>query len=375
MRTTPRSPSCRALSTSSPGSVTRCSAGDAARPAALDVRLVDDRTDRRDRRDRRLHRRRRDGRARRARPVPPLPLDAVDDVSAIHDELETGRRTDAAGFTSIIVALDLEANGDRALPVARRLAELGRIPVELLTVSSPHVAEDLDVFELRRRAAENGWPDNCCTVVHDNHPARAIVDLVERRDGALLVMATSAKPPLAGHLFGNVIEEVLAAVDQPVLLVGPHVPSSDNVQQPTLVACVDRTDVAAASVPAIARWVGTFGGAETWVTEVIPTSRAARAHGDASEHVRHFAQLLADVGVPASWGVLYGDEPDMQLEEFGDQLSDPVFVATSVRWTDGRPHWHSTTHQLVRRSTGPVLVVPADPATGSTRLSPHVEVR
>jgi nucleotide-binding universal stress UspA family protein len=294
-------------------------------------------------------------------------------VTAVHDELETGRVTRAAGFTSIVVALDLEANGDRALPVARGLAEVGGIPVALLTVSSPGVSEDADVFELRRRAAENGWPHNCCTVAHDNHPARAIVDVVERHDGALLVMATSARPPLAGHLFGNVIEEVLGAIDQPVLLVGPNVPTSYGVRRPTLVACVDDTDVAVASVPAIARWVGTFGGGETWVTKVIPTGRAATGQdGNASENVRDFAHLLADQEVPASWGVLCGDEADVRLEEFADRLSDPIFVATSVRWTDGRLHWRSATHQLVQRSTRPVLVVPAKqrapsatPATGS----------
>jgi nucleotide-binding universal stress UspA family protein len=281
-------------------------------------------------------------------------------VSAVQDVLETGRVIHPAGFTSIVVALDLEANGDRALPVARGLAELGGIPVELLTVSSPRVSEDADVFELRRRAADNGWPDDCFTVAHDNHPARAIVDLVERHDGALLVMATSARAPLAGHLLGNVIEEVLGAIDQPVLLVGPNVPTSYGVRRPTLVACVDHTDVAAASVPAIARWVGTFGGGETWVTKVIPTGRASTVQdGNASENVRHFAQLLADQDVPASWGVLCGDEADVRLEEFADRLSDPIFVATSVRWTDGRLHWRSTTHQLVQRSTRPVLVVPA----------------
>jgi nucleotide-binding universal stress UspA family protein len=281
-------------------------------------------------------------------------------VNTVHDELETGRVTDAAGFTSIVVALDLEENGDRALPVARGLAELGEIPVELLTVSSPQLAEEADAFDLRRRAADNGWPENCYTIAHDNHPARAIVDLVQRRDGALLVMATSAKPPLAGHLSGNVIEELLGAIDRPVLLVGPNVPSSYEVRRPTLVACVDHTDVAAASVPAIARWVGTFGGGETWVTEVIPTGRGAiRAGSNASEHVRDLARLLADQGVPASWGVLCGDEAEVRLEEFGDHIFDPVFVATSVRWTDGRLHWRSTTHQLVQRSTRPVLLVPA----------------
>ena len=279
-------------------------------------------------------------------------------MSAIH-EPETGRNTED-GFTSLVVALDFEANGDRALPIARGLAELGGIPVELLTVSSPHLAADLDVFELQRRAADNGWPDNCYTIAHDNHPAQAIVAEVQRRDGALLVMATSAQPPLAGHLLGNVIEEVLEAIDQPVLLVGPNVPSSYVLRRPTLVCCVDDTDVAVASVPAIARWVGTFDGGETWVTEVIPTgSGAIRRASTASEHVRSLARLLTDQGLPAAWGVLCGDDADVRLEEFGDHVSDPVFVATSVRWTDGRLHWRSTAHQLVQRSTRPILLVPA----------------
>jgi nucleotide-binding universal stress UspA family protein len=281
-------------------------------------------------------------------------------MTAVHDELEVGHVTDAARFTSMVVALDLEANGDRALPVARELAELGDIPVELLTVSSPHVTEDVDGYELSRRVTENGWPAGSYTVAHSNHPAPAIVDFVQRHGGALLVMATSAKPPIAGHLFGNVVEEVLGAIDQPVLLIGPRVPRDYTVTQPTLVACVDRTDVAEAAVPAVTRWVRTFGGTDTWVTEVIPKGFGATARGgNASAHVRHLAQLLADDGVAASWGVLTGDEPDVRLEEFGDRLSDPVFVATSVRWTDGRLHWGSTTHRLVHRSTRPVLVVPA----------------
>ena len=46
----------------------------------------------------------------------------------LQDELETGCVTDVAGFTSIVVALDLESGGDHALPVARVLAEPGWRP-------------------------------------------------------------------------------------------------------------------------------------------------------------------------------------------------------------------------------------------------------
>ena len=147
-------------------------------------------------------------------------------MTTLQDELETGCVTDAAGFTSIVVALDLESGGDHALPVARVLAEQGGVPVELLTVSSPNVDEDIDVFELTQRLRENGWPDDGYLIVHDNHPGKAIVEVIERRSNALLVMA--ARASLAGPLRLRVVDEVLAAAEQPVLLVGPHAHVSED---------------------------------------------------------------------------------------------------------------------------------------------------
>jgi nucleotide-binding universal stress UspA family protein len=93
--------------------------------------------------------------------------------------------------------------------------------------------------------------------------------------------------------------------------------------------------------------------------EVVARPAAGGADAQDSSPARSFAGLLADHGVQASWDVLRGDEPDAVLIEFGRRLCDPIFVATSVRWTDGRFHWHSTTRRLVQRSTRPVLVVPA----------------
>jgi nucleotide-binding universal stress UspA family protein len=283
------------------------------------------------------------------------------------DEVEPGRGSGVAedpsvpaGFTSIIVALDLEANGDRALPVARALAERGHIPVELLTVSSPGVDEDVDAYELRRRTMANNWPEGWYTIAHSNRPAEAIVDHVERRDGALLMMATSAKPLIEGQLFGNVVERLLGVIDQPVLLVGPRVADTFAATPPTLIICLDRTDIGEAAVPAIARWAHTFGAAEVWATEVAATAPDDATPGTrAAEHVRAFADLLGSSDVKASWGVLFGEEQDVRLELFADSFSNPIFVATSVRWTDGQPHWRSSTHQLVHRSKHPVLVVPA----------------
>lgn len=55
-------------------------------------------------------------------------------------------------FTSIVVATDLAADGDRALPVARALVDIGGPSVDLLTVTSPHVTGEVDAFELSRSA-------------------------------------------------------------------------------------------------------------------------------------------------------------------------------------------------------------------------------
>jgi nucleotide-binding universal stress UspA family protein len=260
----------------------------------------------------------------------------------------------AAGFRSIVVALDLEASGDRALAVARSLALLGRVPVELLTVSSPNLAEHADSFELAQRAAKVGGRATTWTIAHDHDPVLAIVRHVESRDDALLVMATAARAALRGHLLGSVSEEVLSLVERPALLVGPRVSMTPPLVAPTLVACVDGSDVTAAAVPAIAAWTRTFGGATARVAEVVAMDCDERSHAV------DFAGLLADAGIAASHEVLRSDgEPSGALLDFGARVNDPIFVATSVRWTDGKLHRRSTTRRLVQQSTRPVLVVPA----------------
>ena len=55
-------------------------------------------------------------------------------------------------FTSIVVPVDLEPDGDRALPLAGALARAAGIPLELVSVSSPHMPEVPDRVELEERA-------------------------------------------------------------------------------------------------------------------------------------------------------------------------------------------------------------------------------
>jgi nitroimidazol reductase NimA-like FMN-containing flavoprotein (pyridoxamine 5'-phosphate oxidase superfamily)/nucleotide-binding universal stress UspA family protein len=272
-------------------------------------------------------------------------------------------------FRSIVVALDLEPGGDRALPVARQLASAGSIPVTLLTVSSPHMSEDRDTYELRRRAAANGWPADGCAIAHDNDPARAIVEHVEGRDDALLVMSTSAKASLTAQFLGGVTEDVLGLIDQPILLVGPRVPAGYEFGDPTPVACIERGDVAEAAVPAIVSWLRTFGGADPLLAELAAPSADSTDLGQSSL-VELFVTLLGAEGITGVATRLHGDDAESWLHDLDARVANPIVVSTSVRWTDKHARGRSTTRRLVQRSTRPVLVVPARYAPWRSDVAP-----
>jgi nucleotide-binding universal stress UspA family protein len=263
-------------------------------------------------------------------------------------------------ITTLVVALDLASDGDRALPVVRALAELGVVDVELLTVSTPNLADDVDRVELSRRATANGWPAHSYVVLHGYNPAEAIVDHLDRRDSSLLVMSTSAKRPIVGHFLGSVSERVLRVIDHPVLLVGPHVPPSFQWSCPTPIVCVDDADVTMEAVPTIAAWMQTFHSGSPWIVEVVPAATGGTPPDSVeSSHAQRLAGAFSTHGINASWDVLHGGAPEDCLDMFADQFPEPMFITTSTRWTDGHLHWKSVTRQLVQRSPRPVLVVPA----------------
>ena len=183
-------------------------------------------------------------------------------------------------------------------------------------------------------------------------------------------MASSAKPPLIGRFAGSVSEDVLNMTNRPVLLIGPSVPTDVVITNPTLIAGVDSTDVAEATVAAIASWTATFGGGTPRIAEVVPTMNTLTA-GDLNPtaHLRHFATLLGDVGITASSEIVPGGDVAQALEDLAATVPDPVFVTISSNWTDGHIHWHSTTRQLVEDSAHPVLVVPVRRSGTSTDVN------
>jgi nucleotide-binding universal stress UspA family protein len=259
-------------------------------------------------------------------------------------------------FKTLVVALDLDADGDRALPVVQALSRSGDVAVDLVTVSSPGLPSAVDTYELERRVRAHGWDRDSWTLVHDVDVARGLVQHAAHREDPLIVMATAGRRPWSSSMFGSIPHDVLRSTERPVLLVGPHVPCWYAPARTTLLTCLDAGETAARAVPAIVSWQQTFAACAPQIAEVA-SDRSQEAA--ARRRVGSFADLLAAHHLRAITDVLRDDDPVHALEQHAKQLDGAIFVATSARYTDGRLHWHSTTRDLVHRASRPVLVIPA----------------
>jgi len=231
-------------------------------------------------------------------------------------------------FSSVVVPLDLEPHGDRALPIARRLASTAGIPLELVTVSSPAVTEEVDRYELQRRGRAGDAPWTA-TILHDNDPAAAIVGFVAQRPGALVVMATKARSAIGELVLGSVSEGLLSHADGPFLLIGPNASPDGSPTGLTPVASIEAGPRSDALGAALAAWSASFDGPPPQLADLARGGRAADA-----------------------------------LMELADRVDNAMIVVASARWTDpDRTHLRSVARRLARDAHHPVLVVPAERVT------------
>jgi nucleotide-binding universal stress UspA family protein len=266
-------------------------------------------------------------------------------------------------FNSVVVPVDLNTAGNRALPIARALGRLGSVPVEVLAVVSPGGGGGLDPRGLDEHVRQHGLGPHSTTVLQHDEPGLAITEHVSGRDGALLVLATTAKAALDESYAGSVSEYVLSTLRQPVLLVGPRVDPDRGLASPNLVVAVDGSGLDAVALPVSASWMRTFGGGRPTFVEVIPFVPAIADHaGPALEaaNVRDRVDRLATFGIDAGGDVIYGEEPASALADHAEHLESAVLVVTAERWPGAGTHWRMTSRKLAFGSSSPVLVVPAD---------------
>src|SRR5829696_2465102 len=170
---------------------------------------------------------------------------------------------------SIVAATDLGQDADRALPLAAGLARLADLPVEVLTVVADGDPDELVAREQQQLVERHRLERSTLYIEHAADVGRAIAGRVTNRQGALLVMATTARGVPGEHRLGAITEAVLRAVHQPVLVLGPN--AVERVATGRCpVAVVDGSGVGGVLLRPIEAWAQTFSATRPIVLEVIP---------------------------------------------------------------------------------------------------------
>lgn len=264
-------------------------------------------------------------------------------------------------FTSVVVSLDLEGHDDRTIEVARSLATLADLPIELVIALPERYERGSGVRPLEQLARAHDLANWIPTVLLGNEPATAIADHLQMLHAPLLVASSPAHSVLGEIVWTSTTAGLLVRVHSPLLVLGPHVPSTWRATVPTLLACVGPSSHADPVVDAMAQWMHTFGGHAPWFLEVLSPAYLPPDTDDLHESavVQRRAERLAELGVESQWDVLHGDDPVGAIERFADEVAQSVLVVSSERWTDpSRLHLHSVSRRLAHRAHQPVLVIP-----------------
>ena len=138
-------------------------------------------------------------------------------------------------FKTIVLGLDGSEFSDRAVPVAKELAQKDDARIEVVHVREltagraggypVHPDEDELEANVRRQVDElnsSGIPSRLHLVTTVTHgPAHAIEDVAEEVHADLIVVGTRGHAPVAGLLLGSVTQRLLHIAPRPVLAVPP----------------------------------------------------------------------------------------------------------------------------------------------------------
>jgi nucleotide-binding universal stress UspA family protein len=258
---------------------------------------------------------------------------------------------------TIVVPLDGTPRSESVLPLAAEIAEAFHTGVTLLSAGWGRPADELEDYHQARAGALGDIEWHSVTAV-DTFPADAVRSAADG-DGAV-VMATRGRRGLAKVVLGSVAEDVLAAVERPLLLLGPHAVVPTSLRggrllvaldgEPQSLSVVDHaTDLATALglsvyLVAVTRADGTPLGGRADATELRTRLDTAaerfRAHG-LTTHVER---------------IIGGDAAKSLVDLARTRPFDLVAVTTHARTGPARSALGSTAMAVVRDAPCPVLV-------------------
>jgi nucleotide-binding universal stress UspA family protein len=258
-------------------------------------------------------------------------------------------------YSDIAVPVDFTSLGWRVLPLAEALAQGFGVPVHLMHVDTSSPWSDDDPQLLRLRATPFRRPVQV-QVIADSDVAMGLARHLSGRD-SLVVMGTHAHTGAADMFLDSSTEDILRALDGPVVLGGPRF-RDGRVPLARIVCCLDLDEPPAGLLRDVTAWARHLHIGITLLT-VLPPGRGELLD-ELREQERRLALLtdrLNTDGLDTAAVVLRGSRPGHEIVDYAnDAPGTVVALATHARTASVRAVVGSVGMKVVRHAHGPVLV-------------------
>jgi nucleotide-binding universal stress UspA family protein len=202
-------------------------------------------------------------------------------------------------------------------------------------------------------------------------PAETIVELAEREQAAMIVMASHGLNGLQRWLPGSVTTKVAQRAPCPVLVMRSSMPLVTQPRLRRILVPFDGSQFALQALPH-AREIASHAAAEILLVHVMPVSLdhslgdlAANPHftendpryQEAHQQLEQAAKSLGSRHIKVSTYIASGYVPDMIIETANREQCDLIVMAT--HGTSGWRRWAlgSVTDRVLKHSTTPLLVI------------------
>lgn len=260
-------------------------------------------------------------------------------------------------FRTVVVALDLTAEAERAVPSAATLAHQADATLEFLTVR-PSYATRTSVREHLADVARRHHVDARFRIAASPDVAAGILQAADCLDN-LICLQTHARRAVTELVLGSVSEQVMRCSRHPVLLVGPRCgPAPDRFEQ--MVVGLDGSEAAEQILPVATEWANRLD-VTPWLLQVLE-ARVPLEVGAIDLHetayVHRVAERLVPHGIKAQWDVGHDRRPAAALCRFAKGLDGSLIALTSHgRSGFGRLALGSVALDVAHNATVPVLVL------------------
>lgn len=249
-------------------------------------------------------------------------------------------------MTTIVLPLDGSSRAEAALTPSLNLALAIHADVVVVAASegdrTERAVEYLDSLRTRREA------ENVRAWVDPGHAVGAVQRALDSFPDSVLVLPTRAHTGVGAMTLGSTADDIIVAVDSPILVVGPAVdkdwtPRAGGI----LVFCFDGAPGSRALEPLVVEWAEKLG-LEVHVVLVLHRHGEFLADHEAT-NARIQAAAAADrcraVGIATSLEILEGVNPASAIVAYAEACSATLLAASA--------HSHSG---VVHRTIGSVAM-------------------